>query len=259
MSHKNFIKNKTPDIRHLFDIKEVILDQEWLREQENKELYYMYRGLGLTEDDKKKIESARLRYDITVIPPLMLGKEFNKTAGHYHSEASSGISYPEIYEVLSGKAHYLMQSLIKNNSVADTYFVRAAAGDKVIVPPNYGHFTINAGDEDLVMANWVCLDCVSDYSEVKEKRGACYYATKPTPNPSQEGNKINWLENKNYQNIPELRELSPTNFSELGLEKNKGMYYLVDDLEKLDFLIKPENYKKLWERILDKKESLDKP
>ena len=269
MSHKNFIKNKTPDIRHLFDIKEVILDREWLKEQENKELYYMYRGVGLTEDDKKKIESARLRYDITVIPPLMLGKEFNKTAGHYHSEASSGISYPEIYEVLSGKAHYLMQSLIKNNSVADTYFVRAAAGDKVIVPPNYGHFTINAGDEDLVMANWVCLDCVSDYSEVKEKRGACYYAVKevvwsegfsPKTKPSgliQARAKalapINWLENKNYQNIPELRELSPTNFSELGLEKNKGMYYLVDDLEKLDFLIKPENYKKLWERILDKK------
>jgi len=34
------------------------------------------------------------------------------------------------------------------------------------------------------------------------------------------------------------------------LEKNKEMYELVDDLEKLKFLIQPENYEKLWERIL---------
>ena len=47
-----------------------------------------------------------------------------------------------------------------------------------------------------------------------------------------------------------MRELNPTNFSEFGLEKNKEMYELVDDLEKLDFLVKPEEYKELWERIL---------
>ena len=271
MSYKNLLKNQTPDIRRLFDMKEVIFDQEWLKKQENKELYYMYRGMGLSEEDKKKIEAARLRYDITVIPPLMLGREFNKTAGHYHCEAATGISYPEIYEVLSGEAYYLMQRSIENNSIKDTYFVHAVAGDKVIIPPNYGHFTINAGDKDLAMANWVCLDCVSDYSEVKEKQGACYFATRHTPNPSQEGNThpsrgvsdsplsergwgvlndLKWLSNKNYREISKLRELSPTNFSELGLEKNKGMYGLVDDLEKLNFLIQPGNYKKLWERIL---------
>ena len=251
MLYKKFIKNQTPDIRYLFDIKKVIFDREWLEKQKNIELYYMYRGAGLTEEDKKKIADARLRYDITVIPPLMLGKEFNKTAGHYHCEAAAGISYPEIYEVLEGEAYYLMQSPIKNSSVADAYFVHAVAGDKVIIPPNYGHFTINAGDKDLAMANWVCLDCVSDYSAVKEKHGACYFAVKNPPDPLlQRGNSIEWLENKNYQNVPELRKLNPTNFSELGLEKNKGMYKLIDDLEKLNFLIQPEEYKKLWERAL---------
>jgi len=264
MSYKAFIKNQTPDIRHLFDMKEVIFDQEWLSKQEDIELYYMYRGMGLSGEDKKKIENARLRYDITVIPPIMLGKEFNKTAGHYHCEAATGVSYPEIYEVLSGEAYYLMQHSIEDNSIKDAYFVHAVAGDKVIIPPNYGHFTINAGDKDLAMANWVCLDCVSDYSEVKEKQGACYFATKHTPSPSQEGNinsplfergwgvlnNINWLSNKNYREISKLRELNPTNFSEFGLEKNKEMYGLVDDLDKLDFLVKPEKYEKLWKRIL---------
>ena len=68
MPYKNLIKNQTPDIRHLFDMKEVIFDREWLKEQENIELYYMYRGMGLSKEDKKKIETARLRYDITVFP-----------------------------------------------------------------------------------------------------------------------------------------------------------------------------------------------
>ncbi len=244
--YQDLIKNKTPDIRHLFDMKEVIFDKEWLEKQENIELYYMYRGLGLTNNDKQKIESARLRYDITVIPPLTLGKEFNKTAGHYHGDTTKGISYPEIYEVLEGEAYYLMQSIIKDDSVNDTYFVHAIAGDKVIIPPNYGHFTINASNKNLVMANWVCLDCISDYDKVKEKRGACYYAVLK--------NKIdekNWIPNKNYFNIPELRKLNPTDFHELGLEKDKEMYKLVDDLEKLNFLVQPEKYEKLWKKILN--------
>ncbi|MEA1936984.1 MAG: glucose-6-phosphate isomerase family protein [Patescibacteria group bacterium] len=254
MFYKNFIKNQTPDIRHLFDMREVVFDQEWLEKQEDIELYYMYRGMGLSAEDKKKIEIARLRYDITIIPPLMLGKEFNKTAGHYHCEAATGISYPEIYEVLFGEAYYLMQHSIENNSIKDAYFVRAVAGDKIIIPPNYGHFTINASEKDLVMANWVCLDCISDYSEVKKKRGACYFAlenfTKNPPSSLLQKGNIKWLPNKNYREISKLRELNPTNFSEFGLEKNKGMYKLVNDLNKLDFLVRPEEYKDLWERVL---------
>ena len=62
---------------------------------------------------------------------------------------------------------------------------------------------------------------------------------------------INWLKNKNYQEVSKLRELSPTNFSEFGLKENKGIYGLVNDLEKLDFLVKPEEDAILWERALE--------
>ncbi len=76
-------------------MKMVLHDQKWVKTAPNIELYYMYRGL-------KKKNGAR--YDITVIPPKMLGKEFVKTKGHYHIG-----SYGEIYIVLKGKAIYLMQ------------------------------------------------------------------------------------------------------------------------------------------------------
>jgi glucose-6-phosphate isomerase len=269
MPYKNLIKNKLPDIRRLFDMKEVIFDQEWLKGQrENLELYYMYRDLGVTEEEKREIHDNNLRYDITIIPPLALGQEFNKTAGHYHSKAENDLSFPEIYEVLEGEAYYLIQSEIKNDCVKDAYFVHAAKGDKVIIPPNYGHFTINAGKKNLVMANWISLSCVSDYRQVKQKRGACYYAIAKNdeseigciPNEFISGGiteknmtttkKINWLQNKNYGKIPELRKLDPTNFSELGLDRNKEVYCLVDDLGKLDFLVQPEKYGELWKKIL---------
>jgi glucose-6-phosphate isomerase len=250
MSYKNLIENKVPDIRHLFDIKEVIFDQEWLKNQrENLELYYMYRDLGITEEEKKKIHSNNLRYDITIIPPLALGREFSKTAGHYHSKAKDSFSFSEIYEVLEGEAYYLMQSEIKNNCVEDAYFVHAIKGDKVIIPPNYGHFTINAGKERLVMSNWISLNSVSDYNQLKEKKGACYYATR-----NNKGG-IRWIKNGYYEKTPELRKLNPTNFSELGLDKKKNMYHLVEDLEKLNFLVHPEKYIELWNRILKMKNS----
>lgn len=249
MTTIDFIKNKTPDIRHLFDMKEVVFNQEWLKNEKNKELYYMYRGMGLSSSDKEKIVKARLRYDITVIPSLMLNEEFNKTAGHYHSNQTTGISYPEIYEVLEGEAYYLMQSTLENNSIDDAYFVHAKTGDKIIIPPNYGHFTINASNKKLIMANWISLDCISDYNEIKQKQGACYYAIKD--NEFQNNTNIRWVPNNNYHKITKLRELKPTNFSELGLTKEKEMYGLIDNLEKLNFLNKPENYKELWKRIIN--------
>ena len=69
------LKNKKPDVRHLNDMKDVIYDKEWLKSASNLELYYMYRGVE---------EKDGLRYDITIIPSRMLGKEYVKTKGHEH-------------------------------------------------------------------------------------------------------------------------------------------------------------------------------
>ncbi len=76
---------KNADVRRLYDLKEVLYDQEWLKNAKNEDLYYMYRGV-----DRKD----KLRYDITVILGKMLGKEFNKTKGHYHpNKYGNFISY----------------------------------------------------------------------------------------------------------------------------------------------------------------------
>ncbi len=173
-----------PDIRFLNDMKEVLCDKKWAKTAPNFELYYMYRGI------KKKGE---LRYDITVIPPLMLGQEFVKTKGHAHTK-----TYGEVYIVLAGQALYLLQKYA-NNKIEDVYAVKAKRGEVVVVPPYYGHITINPSKkETLKEANWVCKNCENVYDSFLEKQGACYYFVER-----------GWIKNKRYGIIPKLRFEKP--------------------------------------------------
>ncbi|MCX9088357.1 MAG: glucose-6-phosphate isomerase, partial [Candidatus Methanoperedens sp.] len=151
-------KGVKPGIRMLFDMKDVIYDRKWLSNANNSELYYMYRELSLSKKDAAAMKEHGLRYDITVIPPQMLGCEFVKTAGHYHPLVpGTQITYPEIYEVLGGEATYILQKP-DNEGINDVILVKADAGDKVIIPPGYGHLTINTSNKVLKMANWVARD-----------------------------------------------------------------------------------------------------
>ena len=170
---------KKPEIRHLYDIKSVLYDKKWLKTAPNLELYYIYRGL------KKKND---LRYDITIIPPKMLGKEFIKTKGHYHVG-----DFGELYNVLSGRGIFLAQKE-ENGKIQDIFYIRAQKGEFVLIPPKYGHTTINESNSILKMANWISKNCQSDYKRIERKKGFGYYYTKS-----------GWLKNKRYKKIPKLR------------------------------------------------------
>lgn len=228
-----------PLVRRLFDMRDVIYDREWLSKANNIGLYYMYRDLSLSRKDALTIKENRLRYDITVIPPRMLGCEFVKTAGHYHPLVKdTALTYPEIYEVLSGEATYLLQKL-EDDGVKDVILIKAGTGDKVIIPPNFGHITINSSNKVLKMANFVERDFVSMYKPIKEKGGGAYFILDS-----------GIVKNPRYGEVPEVRLLKPRNVKELGLQKGKEIYELVRDIKKLEFLTKPQDYGWLFEGML---------
>ncbi|MCK4454280.1 glucose-6-phosphate isomerase [Candidatus Parcubacteria bacterium] len=170
------------EIRYLDDMKSVLYDQKWAKNAPNFELYYMHRGL------KKKGE---LRYDITIIPSRMLGKEFVKTKGHYHIG-----KFQELYKVLEGQAIFLMQK--GKNIVEDVCIIKAKKNEIVIIPSNYGHITINPSKKTLKMANWISKRCKSDYKPIEKMKGAGYFYTK-----------TGWIKNKNYKKITKLRFEKP--------------------------------------------------
>ncbi|NLH22172.1 MAG: glucose-6-phosphate isomerase, partial [Methanothrix sp.] len=205
-----------PDIRHLFDMTDVIFDQPWLAGAEDFDLYFMFRDLYLSRADKEKLLAQGLRYDITIIPPAMLGKEYIKTAGHYHPLVPGGaVTYPELYEVLEGEALYLLQS----EDHSDVAVVHASAGDKVLVPPGYGHVTINRSNKTLKMANFVARDFSSLYEPYRAKGGGAYFFTR-------EG----WIKNQRCSEASELRRMEApdrASLDRLGLKKSQEMYPLL--------------------------------
>lgn len=175
------------DVRKLSDMRKVLADQDFAKSSPDAELYFMNRGIE---------EKDGLRYDITTIPVKMIGSEFVKTKGHYHVG-----KFQEIYTVLEGEAIYLLQKRKERteDEIEDVYAVTVKSGQAAIMPPSYGHVTINPSEtEDLKMANWVSKNCQSDYSSYVNLQGACYYYTKN-----------GWIKNPNYKSVPELRFEEP--------------------------------------------------
>lgn len=224
------------DVRKLHDMEDVLFDKEWFdgTEARNKDMYYMYRDLAKNDADLEVIKAHHLRYDITVIPPGMLGSEYTKTVGHYHPQVpGTDISYPEIYQVLEGSATYLLQKVEQEeeDTVLDVAVITAEKGDLVIVPPGYGHVTINASEKTLKMANWVCRDFSSIYEPIKRLCGASYFLLKD-----------GFAKNPLYRNVPSIRYLKPLAYDNLGLSSEEDMYELLHKNERLKFLTSPQDF-----------------
>ena len=198
-------------------------------------LYYMYRGICRPED-AGLINRHGLRYDITVIAPALIGPEYVKTAGHYHVPApGTNKSYPEVYEVLTGEAHYLLQYLNPETGVVEkATLVEAVAGDKVFIPPNYGHVTINPSNEVLVMANWVTAGFESLYDSIVRHKGAVYYEIQVQGAPT-------FVANSHYNYVPPLQRQLAQLYPKLGLVKEIPLYQaFLNNPELFRYLIQPE-------------------
>lgn len=170
-------------IRYLREMEEVVFDKNFAREFPDLKLYYVYRGV--------KKENG-IRYDITVIPPQILGKEFVRTKGNCNSN-----NFPELYTVLTGEAIFLIQK-VKGEIVEDAFWVKAKEGDYIIVPPKYAVITINPSKKILKLGNWVSEKNKNIYEELEKMKGACYYYTKS-----------GWIKNENYKKIPKLHFEKP--------------------------------------------------
>ncbi len=211
-------------------------------------LYYMYRGVSLKKDSEN-IKNAGLRYDITVICPGLIGKEFIKTAGHYHPEKTGTYyTWPEVYEVLHGKAHYLIQSPVPGHAdrLQDVIIVEANVGDKVLIPPGYGHITINPGNDYLIMSNWVASNFSSLYEPIRKMFGGAYFEI-------LKDNALNFVPNKRYEELPDLKHCGAITFEEFCLKPSIPMYSaFFFDTNTFKFLTHPEEFPDLFSKYLEK-------
>lgn len=217
-----------PHIRTLADMAEVLAEPEGAASDPGRPLYFMYRDLARTDADRQWLEAHALRYDATVIPPGRVGEEYVKTKGHFHPVNRAGVRFPEVYEVIAGEAHFLLQTWTAD----DVVLVDGSAGDVVVIPPGYGHVTINPGDEKLVLANIVSTAFSSDYAQYIERHGAAYYELADgtlAPNPA-------------YDDPAPVRRAVPAAVPAFCTERVRSLYTLVGKEKCLDYLNRPEKY-----------------
>ncbi len=228
------MESRPPIPRTRAEMLDVLMDPE---AKGPERPYTMYHDVHLRRD-AALLKEAGLQYDLTVIRPAIIGREFNKTVGHYHPLLPGlGLSYPEVYEVISGGALYLLQrtrTLADPRRITDVVVIEARPGDKTIIPPNYGHVTINPYKTPLVMSDATAAGFLSTYDPYRRLRGAAYHLVLERGRPK-------WVPNHLYLSHPEIRELRPLDVSRMGLGRNVPLYRsLVEKPEAFDFLKKPQ-------------------
>ncbi len=161
--------------RRVSDMKPVLLDERFANESNGSDVIYTMFRNSVDPEHNDIFENHGIRYDVTVMEPYDLGREYCKTFGHYHPMSEDGINYyPELYEVISGKATFLLQKMDGNN-VMEVMLIDADANSKVLFPPGYGHITINRGKEKLIVANLVSPNFQSNYGDIEKNRGGAVY------------------------------------------------------------------------------------
>lgn len=214
-------------VRRLRELEPVLYDRKYCcRADLELPVYEVYRECC---DSKERQIFARqgVRYDVTVMPSLLLGQEYVKTLGHFHLPCGEAGSHPEVFEVLEGEALFLIQKGFVGE-VVDVSLLVVREGRKALLPPDYGHVMINASSRRLVTGNLISRNCVQVYDQCVERRGAAFYVLT--------GGRL--VRNPRYSSVPEVRVLRPDMPS--FLEGSSGLVQaFLEDPDRFAFLNGP--------------------
>jgi len=223
-----------PSVRTIEDMRPLLADPTCAS---SGPLYFMYRDLAKSDSDRQWLRRHNLRYDLTVIPSRIICGEWVKTKGHYHPKNPAGVGYPEIYEVIEGEAHYLLQS----RELDDVVMISAFTGDLVIIPPEYGHISINPSlDTSLTMANIVSTAFESEYGQYENYHGGAYY----------EMSDGRMQKNPRYPYLPPIRYIGSTCGNGVHPLCRGPLYNLIGNDDALSFLNNPEKFLPVFSVLL---------
>lgn len=183
-----------PLVRKLKDLEPVLYDQEPCRRMDPELPVYEIHRNACDDVCQGILLEHRVRYDATIMPPLLLGEEHVKTLGHQHAPSEAGPSHAEVFEVLEGEARFLVQKYV-GQELVDVSLVTAQENECVLIPPDCGHVMINASSSRLVTGNLISQSCAQRYDQFVQRRGGAYYLLR--------GGRL--VRNQNYPSTPDVR------------------------------------------------------
>lgn len=221
--------------------------------------YDVYRGIAFPEDEHL-LKKNDFRYDITIVMPGQVNGECKKTSGHYHGfNPQRTNTYAEVYEVIRGTALYILQKSLNFDcgdqetlKIDDLILASVHEGETIIIPPNYGHASVNIGDGPLVFSNLAYVPCPVNYDSVKYHHGMCCYIMK--------GDKeIDLQFNSRYQNVPAPVYAGVLENPHLGIHFGKPVYQSYQENPvAFQFLKEPDLYVDEIMSMLDYQKHLTK-
>lgn len=194
--------------------------------------------------DINDLNKRQLLYGAVIYSKGRFGKEPVRSQGHIHTISEScNSATPEVYEIWEGEAIIYMQETAKDNP-GKCYAVFAKAGEVVIVPPGWAHYTVNANpDTNMVFGAWCVRDFGFDYEDVRAHKGLAYFPI------LKQNNAITWEANKRYQREPIIVK-NAREYTEFGLKKGVPIYQQYEDNHELfTFVTKPGTAKEIWQHF----------
>ncbi len=185
--------------------------------------YWVYREVALTTD-QGVFQEHGVRHNMLLLRPGRLGPEYVKTWGHSASCAEAA-QCPEAYGVLYGHALFLAQQPVEEPAtpgggvrLSDVRWIEARAGEKVIVPADYGVVIVNLGDEPLALSCLVAAEAWPVHVAYERMRGAGYYVVERAGHAEAEPN-------RHYvQPLPAIGREAPLEAPDLGVEEGTPLY-----------------------------------
>ncbi len=235
-------------------IKPVIQDFLGLKNQlknpngaySRRDVYHIYQD-AILRQHKEKLGEANLRYDIIVLPPGKCGDEFIKTRGYYLSnKTGTDVSYPEVLEIIYGKAFVLVQKPAPDPGRLEKIFlVEVNRGEKLLILPSFGNVKINPLDDVLVMARWRAKSAKEIFETYESYNGGGYYIleSQHLAKTGKTHTDFDFSPNLNYKQVALLSKVVPRELPQYDLITAIPMYFTATrNAESLNFLFNPENY-----------------
>lgn len=195
-------------------------------------------------DDRYEIKKRMLLFGIVIYAAGKLGDEPVRSQGHVHAiSPHSGWSAPELFEIWEGRAIVYAQEK-SGDDPGRCIALEAGPGDKVVMPPGWAHFVVNADlNSELIFGAWCDREYGFDYTHMRAHHGLAWFPSVDT------AGEIRWVANPNY--LPsELRQKKARAYPELGLSSDIPIYeYLHRDPEAIQWVSDPAKLIRLWPRF----------
>ena len=230
----------TSEKRKLEDVRQTLKDYN----SKGPEILYSIAMDTGKEAHIKDLQKRNLLYGMCIYASGQIGEEPIRSQGHIHAiSPSCNYSTPEMYEILQGEAYIFMQKGA-NSETKEAYAILCKARDKILVPPGYAHYTVNANPhEPMVFGAWCVRDYGFDYRDVRKMGGLSYF---PIINEKEE---ITFEPNETYGKT-KLIIKEPREYIEFNVKKDIPIYEQYEiEPARFDFVTEPQRYMELWEEF----------